>query len=261
MEWFTNYSKGANGAASHYARGKCLGGNSARNYMTYHVSSTGAYQRWADMVGDQSYALQNLMPYFEKSQNFTPPNMELRSSNSTPSYNSASLGKGGPLSISFPNYAQAWGTWAAKGLSAIGMKSIDGFTYGQLIGQAYSLNTIDATQQTRVSSETAYLRPSLAKRPNFLVFQSTLAKKILFDSSKTAKGVQVDSSGEVYTLFAKKEIILSAGSFQSPQLLMVSGVGPAATLQEHNIPVVADRPGVGQNMQVSFDNTSPSLSH
>ena len=243
--------QGANGAATHYARGKCLGGNSARNYMTYHVSTTGAYQQWADAVGDQSYALKSFLPYFEKSQNFTPPNQSTRSANATPAYDLSTLGKGGPLSITFPNYAQAWGTWAAKGLSAIGIKPINGFTSGNLIGQSYSLNTIDATKQTRETSETAFLQPALAHKPNLLVYQSTLAKKVLFDSNKVAIGVQVDSAGEVYTLSVKREVVLSAGAFQSPQILMVSGVGPAATLEKHNIPLVADRPGVGQNMQVS----------
>lgn len=242
--------QGADGAATHYARGKCLGGNSARNYMTYHVSTTGAYQRWADAVGDQSYALKNFLPYFEKSQKFTPPNQNTRIANATPAYDLSTLGKGGPLSITFPNYAQAWGTWAAKGLSAIGIKPINGFTSGNLIGQSWSLNTIDATKQTRATSETAFLQPALAQKPNLLVYQSTLAKKVLFDTNKVAIGVQVDSAGEIYTLSAKGEIILSAGSFQSPQLLMVSGVGPEATLKKHGITLVADRPGVGQNMQV-----------
>lgn len=218
--------------------------------MTYHVSTTGAYQKWADAVGDQSYALENFLPYFEKSQNFTGPNQATRFANATPSYDTSTMGEGGPVSITFPNYAQAWGTWAVKGLQAIGIKPIKGFTSGKLIGQSWSLNTIDATTQNRVSSETAFLQPALQK-PNFLVYQSTLAKKILFNGQKVAVGVQVDSAGEVYTLSAKKEVIVSAGSFQSPQLLMVSGVGPAATLQKHGIPVIADRSGVGQNMQVS----------
>lgn len=242
--------QGAGGAATHYARGKCLGGNSARNYMTYHVSTTGAYQQWADTVGDQSYALKNFLPYFEKSQNFTPPNQNTRIANATPAYDLSTLGKGGPVAITFPNYAQAWGTWAAKGLSAIGIKPINGFNSGNLIGQSWSLTTIDATKQTRVTSETAFLKPALEKKPNLLVYQSTQAKKVIFDSNKAATGVQVDSAGSVYTLSAKKEVILSAGAFQSPQLLMVSGVGPAATLKKHNIPLIADRPGVGKNLQV-----------
>ncbi len=85
--------------------------------------------------------------------------------------------------------------------------------------------------------------------PNYIVYQSILAKKILFDGNKTATGVVVDTQGKQYTLRATKEVILAAGVFGSPQLLMVSGVGPAATLRQHNIPIIADRSGVGQNMQ------------
>ncbi|KAL9119762.1 MAG: hypothetical protein Q9187_003686, partial [Circinaria calcarea] len=84
---------------------------------------------------------------------------------------------------------------------------------------------------------------------NYMVYQSTMTKKILFDANKKATGVIVDTQGRIYTLSATKEVILSAGVFGSPQLLMVSGVGPARTLQQYGIPVIADRPGVGQNME------------
>ena len=83
-----------------------------------------------------------------------------------------------------------------------------------------------------------------------MVYQSTLAKRVLFDRNKTATGIVVDSEGLQYTLAAKREVILSAGAFQSPQLLMVSGVGPKATLEKHGIPVLSELPGVGQNMWV-----------
>ncbi len=79
------------------------------------------------------------------------------------------------------------------------------------------------------------------------VFTQTMATKVLFHG-KQATGVAVNSLGLNYVLSASKEVILSAGTFQSPQLLMLSGIGPAATLQEHGIDVLVDRPGVGQNM-------------
>lgn len=76
-----------------------------------------------------------------------------------------------------------------------------------------------------------------------------MAKKIIFDSNKKAIGVAVESGLSSFTLTANMEVILSAGAFQSPQLLMVSGVGPKYQLDALGIPVVADRPGVGQNLQ------------
>ena len=170
-----------------------------------------------------------------------------------PQYHLSTLGNGqGPLSVTFANYAQAFSSWAQKGLAEIGIRPINGFTSGKLLGSSYSISTIEASTMTRESSETAFLEPALSN-PNLYVFQSTLGKKILFNAEKRATGVQVDTEGKVYTLSARKEVVLSAGAFQSPQLLMVSGVGPKETLTKHNIPVVADRPGVGQNMWVSIE--------
>lgn len=75
--------------------------------------------------------------------------------------------------------------------------------------------------------------------------------QVLFDGNKTATGVKAESAGRTWTLTARKEVIVSAGVMHSPQLLMVSGVGPRKTLEQHNISMVADRPGVGQNMHDS----------
>jgi len=255
IDWgfVTTPQTGAQNAVIHYPRGKCFGGSSARNYMTYHGPTNDSLQRWADYVGDQSYTFQNFWPYYMKSQNFTPPDMSRRISNSTPSYAASQLGTKGLLSVIFPNWAGAFGTWAQKGLAAVGTKQINGFQSGKLIGSSYSLATIDYTTNFRESSEVAFLQPGIQQSistlsPNLIVFPLTLAKKILFDSTKTAIGVQVNTEGLTYNIGVKKEVIVSAGAFQSPQLLMVSGIGPAATLQQHNIPVLANRPGVGQNM-------------
>ncbi|PVH95937.1 GMC oxidoreductase [Periconia macrospinosa] len=234
-------------AEVHYPRGKTLGGSTARNYMAYHRGTKGTYQKWAHLVGDDSYTFENFGPYFEKSLNFTKPK-DSRASNASAEYDLSTMGRGnGPLSITFSNYANSMSSWVQRGLAEIGIKPQKGFTSGSLNGSAYVLQNIDATLQTRDSSETAYLQPAL-KKTTLQVYQSTLAKRILFDRNKKATGVLVDSSGLSYVLSANKEVIISAGAFQSPQLLMVSGVGPKATLKKHGIPVIADRPGVGQNM-------------
>lgn len=187
--------------------------------------------------------------------------MSRRISNSTPQYVAGQLGTSGPLSVIFPNWAGAFGTWVVKGLSAVGINPINGFQSGKLIGSSYALATIDYTTNFRDSSEVAFLQPAIAQTiskpaPNLIVFPNTLGKKIIFDSAKKATGVQVNTEGLTYTLSVNKEVIVSAGVFQSPQLLMVSGIGPAATLQQHNIPVIANRPGVGQNVSVSDSASS-----
>ncbi|KAL8904945.1 MAG: hypothetical protein Q9207_002939 [Kuettlingeria erythrocarpa] len=221
---------GLDGDAIHYARGKCLGGSSARNYMVYQRGTTSSYQKWADAVGDQSYIFTRLLPFFEKSIKFTPPDQNLRFSNGTPEYDPTVLGNGsGPLSVTFSHYVQAFGTWATRGLLEIGIPIIKGFQSGALLGQSYSMFTINATDMTRDSSETSFLRKGLAY-PNYIVYQSTMAKRILFDRDRKANGVVVDTQGKQYTLTATKE-------------------GPAPTLQQHGIPIIANRPGVGQNME------------
>ena len=218
--------------------------------MVYHRGTVGSYQNWADAVGDQSYAWKNFLPYFQKSLTFTPPDTSLRFANSTQQYDAeaAAGGNRGPLSVTYAHYAQAFGTWVTNGLQQIGIPIIRGFLSGELIGQSESTFTINATTMHRDSSETSFLAQGL-ENPALKVHPLTLAKQILFDANKKAIGVRVDTLGVSYVLSASKEVILSAGSFNSPQLLMASGVGPAATLQGLNIPVVADRPAVGQGMQ------------
>jgi len=91
----------------HYARGKTSGGCSARNFVVYQRGSKGSYQNWADAVGDQGYTWENFLPYFQKSVNFTPPDMNLRFANSTPEYDAEAAASNGtrPLSVTFSNYA------------------------------------------------------------------------------------------------------------------------------------------------------------
>ncbi|KAL4752792.1 hypothetical protein BDW72DRAFT_191754 [Aspergillus terricola var. indicus] len=163
-----------------------------------------------------------------KSIDFTPPDMSTRFANSTPGYDPAVLASGGHLSLTHPNYAQPFKRKA----------------YGLVL----VVHTIDQASGKRASSETAFLRPFLG-RENLVVFDQTMAERILFKRN-VARGVTVSdmSNNRTFDLFARREVIISAGAFQSTQLLMVSGVGPAGLLSEHGIHLVANRPGVGQNM-------------
>jgi choline dehydrogenase len=114
----------------------------------------------------------------------------------------------------------------------------------------FSSSTINATNEKRDSSQTSFLSEAVTKGfTNFINFSLTIAKKIKFDQNKRATGVVVESNSISHTPLDKKEVIVSAGMFQSPQLLIVSGIGPAAQLQKFNIPVITDRPRVGQGMQ------------
>ncbi|KFY81567.1 hypothetical protein V500_11297 [Pseudogymnoascus sp. VKM F-4518 (FW-2643)] len=250
VDWgfMTEPQTGANNASVHYARGKCLGGSSARNYMAYQRGTVESFDLWATLVGDKSYSWRSFLPYLQKSVHFTAPPAGKRAANATAAVDLKTIGPNkGPVSLTFSNYAMAISSYVQKGFAEIGIRPTNGFASGTLNGSSYVLETIDESTQTRESSETAFLTPALG-RDNLIVFAHTLAKKVLFDTKKRATGVSVETGGKVYTLSARNEVVLSAGAFQSPQLLMVSGVGPKETLQKFKIPVVKDLPGVGQNM-------------
>ncbi|PWY84771.1 GMC oxidoreductase [Aspergillus heteromorphus CBS 117.55] len=239
---------GANGRSIHYARGKCLGGSSAMNFMIYQRPTIESMQQWATTVNDSSYTFENTLPYYKKSVKFTPPNTSLRSKNATTGYDaSAYESTGGPLKVSYSNYAMPFSTWMDLGMQAIGIKEIEDFNLGSLLGCQWCASTIDPSSEFRSSSQASFL--SDITPSTLTTYSNTLAKKIIFNDQKQATGVQVKGSwGIISTLTAKKEVIVSAGVFQSPQLLMVSGIGPQDILEEHGIPVIANRPGVGQNM-------------
>ena len=207
-------------------------------------------QLWADLVHDQSYTFDNVLPYFQKTVDFTPPNERLRDCNATVEYDESAFDElGYPLQLTYPNYAMSFSSWMKRGLESIGIHETNDFNSGSLNGSQYSTSTIRASDQKRSSSESAFFRSSSRKRLGTLkIYTSTLAKRIIFDSLKRATGVEVKTGILTYTLNARHEVILSAGVFQSPQLLMVSGIGPADVLEQHGIDLVSNLPGVGQNM-------------
>ena len=216
--------------------------------------TVGSLQKWADEVGDQSYTWDNFLPYYKKSCNYTPPNQTLYTNATNRQDPSSFDPAGGPLTVSFSNFVDPFGTWAQKGFEAVGMKAINGLNSGSLIGSAYATLTIDPRNAYRSSSESSFLQAALQNGTSPTVYKNSFAQRILFSSNKTAIGVMVTTAGpygipEVnYTLSARKEVIVSGGVFQSPQLLMVSGIGPKAILSQFGIPVLKDLPGVGQNM-------------
>ncbi|KAL4919254.1 hypothetical protein BDW62DRAFT_217095 [Aspergillus aurantiobrunneus] len=140
---------------------------------------------------------------------------------------------GGPLHVSYSSFVQSFSTWMKRGMAAIGLSEINDFNDGGLAGYY---------------SQAAFLPKGKALPDNLTIHTERLAKRILFDEHKNAIGVQVaDGFGVRSNITATKEVIVSAGAFQSPQLLMVSGIGPADQLTAHGIEVVCDLQ-VGQNM-------------
>lgn len=205
-------------------------------------------QQWADAVGDQSWTWNNTYPFFKKSVDFTPPNYAKRGPNTTVEYDpNAFSASGGPLQVTYANYFSPISPYIRTAFAKSNISEIDGPNSGTLIGYAEYPNTISPANQVRSSSETSFMQDAISKT-NMQVYIHTLAKKIVFDGNKTARAVQVQTYGDNYTLSATKEVILTAGPFRSPQLLMVSGIGPAAELQRLNVPVLSNLSGVGNGI-------------
>ena len=251
VDWnfFTPPQSGANDRVVHYTAGKCLGGSSARNFMIYQRPTVGAMKMWAEKVGDESFEWENVLPYYKTSCDFTPPNEAKRAPNATAEYNAGAFDQDrGPLHVSYANYAQTFDSYLQPAFNEIGMPTADDFNSGELDGIQYCSSTIDPSKGIRASSQETFLNDA-AGRDNLKVFELTMAKKIFFDDEKRATGVEVAAAGVApFVLSARKEVVLSAGAFHSPQMLMVSGIGPSETLNAHGIPVLIDNPNVGQNM-------------
>ena len=132
-------------------------------------------------------------------------------------------------------------------MNAIGINDAGDFNSGSILGSQWFPITVIPENQRRASSQNTYLT-AFEELPNLTIYTNTMGKRIIFNDQKKAIGVVVQTQGTSYTLKVKKEVVVSAGAFQSPQLLMVSGVGPVTTLSEHNISIVHDNPNVGQNL-------------
>ncbi|KAH7075599.1 hypothetical protein BKA63DRAFT_602967 [Paraphoma chrysanthemicola] len=244
----TEPEAGLGGAKIHYTRGKTLGGCSARNHMIYHLPTEESLDKWAEDVDDEAYRWENFTKYYDSSTTFNNADMTKRPANSTPPHEPAAQRNiTGPVQLSYANYVLPFTSWAMKAAESLGMKQIPGYLGGHLLGSAWHVQTTDPKTMVRDSSETAYLRPAL-KHPNLMVHQSTMALKVLFNGTE-AVGVECSADGKRFTLKARNEVILSAGAIQSPQLLMVSGVGPRETLEKFGIEVLVDAPGVGQGLE------------
>ncbi|KAJ5360216.1 Glucose-methanol-choline oxidoreductase [Penicillium concentricum] len=243
----TRDQPGANRRAIHFARGKCLGGSSALNYMIYQRPTRESMELWATAVNDSSYRFDEVLPFYKKSVQFTPPNADYRAQNSSADYDADAYDpNGGPLQVSYANFAQPFSSWMKLGMKAIGIDQVEDFNLGTIMGAQYCASTINPSNELRSSSEESFL--SKVTPDSLTTYENTLAKKVVFDGKK-ATGVQVKGPlGNTITLSASEEVIISAGAFHSPQLLMVSGIGPSGQLKEHGIDIIADRPGVGQNM-------------
>jgi len=224
-------------------------------------------QKWADTVGDANYTWDKMFPYLQKSTTFSPPNVTARGANSSDiMFNADSFtAPGGPLQVSFANFVSPPATWMKQSWQALGVPPSAGHTAGVLSGVQYM--TLNVNQADMHRSYAGAMYDVAQNRTNLNVFAFTQATQIMFNENKTAIGVMAQGTDtKTFPLMASREVVSCAGVFRSPQLLMVSGVGDAYLLRKNNVTVVADRPGVGQNLQdqsfvgityeVNFNTTS-----
>ncbi|WP_025858316.1 GMC family oxidoreductase [Pseudomonas sp. CHM02] len=222
---------GLNNRVLYCPRGKTLGGSSAINGLVYMRGNSHDYDSWRD-EGNEGWGWSDVLPYFKKSERQLRGGDEFH-------------GATGELAISDvvnPHIASLTFIESAK---TIGIPFNKDFNGAQQYGVGYPQMTVE--NGVRQSAATAFLKP-VRSRPNLEVQVNTHAEKILFEG-KRAVGVRFAIKGhnQKQEVFAK-EVILSGGTIASPQLLMLSGVGPKDHLKEHGIEVVHDLPGVGENL-------------
>lgn len=222
-------------------RGKILGGTNALNYAAYSRGNRHDYDSWATTYGAGSgWSYEQVLPYFLRSEN----NTDLAVVNSNPRFHSTS----GPVQISTaPNpdpiiYRWLGAAWAA-GWPRNDFANLEA-QYGANIPQ----EQLSPTNWTRQTTASGYIERNIG-RPNLHVLINAHVTRIIFDTySMTATGVEfIWRNSTSHQVNARREVIISAGSINSPQLLMLSGLGPRNHLQEMNIPLIADLP-VGDHL-------------
>ena len=228
-------------------RGKVLGGSSSINVMAYVRGNRGDYDRW-ERMGAKGWSYSDVLPYFRRCETFEGGEDSWR-------------GGSGPLGVTIGRARDPlWDDWldAAK---LAGYNITPDFNGQEQLGFSRSQYTI--WNGRRSSASVAFLRPAL-NRSNLTVETKALAHRVLLSGTR-ATGIEYEQAGEIITAHAEREVILSGGAFNSPQLLMLSGIGPAAHLKEMGIRSVVDLP-VGKNLQdhmaawIMWDrpqNTSP----
>ena len=219
------------GRRLHCPRGKVLGGSSSINGLVYVRGHPLDFERW-EQEGAKGWSYANVLPYFRKAESFRGGTDAYRGDQGPLATSPGA--KRNPLYDAFIEAGRQAGYPVSRDLNG---EQQEGF--GRL--------DMTVKDGVRWSTANAYLRPAM-KRPNLAVVTRALAARIAFEDRR-AVGVHYERGGRKHLAKARREVILSGGPINSPQLLKLSGVGPAAELRALGIEVVADRPGVGENLQ------------
>lgn len=225
-----------NGQRVSLPRGRVLGGSSSINGQVYMRGHPGDYDDWRQL-GNAGWDWESVLPYFKRAEQWKGPGGEQR-------------GKSGPLTTAFGRYRMPlYDAFLEAGQQA-GYKFNPDYNSGDPEGFVWTQYTHTHFFPLRCSTARAYLWPAM-RRKNLTVWTNTTARRLLFEGTRVT-GVDVLRSGTPATVHAGSEVILSAGAYHSPHLLLLSGIGPAADLARHGIRTVVALPGVGQNLQDHF---------
>lgn len=234
----TEPDAGLNGRTLRYPRGKTLGGCSSINGMIYMRGQARDYDQWADITGDDAWRWEQVLPAFKKHEDHYLGADEMH-------------GAGGEWRVE--KQRLRWDILDAFALAAqeAGIPHSSDFNRGSNEGVGYF--QVNQKDGWRWNTAKAFLRPVCYGRPNFEMWTNAQVAKLVTetmpDGSLRCTGAQIWNGTEMVLAEAKREVLLCAGSIGSPQILQLSGIGPAALLRQHGIDVVVDAPGVGANLQ------------
>jgi choline dehydrogenase len=224
-----------NNREMYWPRGKTLGGSSSVNAMCYIRGAKEDYDHWQEL-GATGWNWQSVLPYFKKSEQQQHGADEFH-------------GDSGPLSVNDLRHKNVLSQSFVAAAGEVGEKRLDDFNREERQGLGYYQVTQRDGQ--RCSAAKSYLGMALG-RANLTILTHALVEKILIDDGQ-ARGVQIKQHGKSIKIAANLEVLLCGGAINSPQVLMLSGVGPKAHLQEKGITTLVDLPGVGQNLQDHLD--------
>jgi choline dehydrogenase len=227
----TEPEPGLDGRTVFQPRGKVLGGSSSINGLLYVRGQHEDYDRWRQR-GNAGWGYDDVLPYFRKAEN---------QQRGADKYH----GAGGPLPVSDWRHADPLSEAFVVAAAQTGIPTNPDFNGASQEGAGFFQTTTQRGR--RASTAYSYLRPA-KNRSNLEVETSALAQRILFDGRR-ARAVEYRQGGALRTARARKEILVSSGAYNSPQLLQLSGVGPAELLKQHGIDIVLDAPGVGNDLQ------------
>ena len=219
-----------------WPRGKVLGGSSSINAMCYTRGDARDYDEWA-ALGAEGWDWASVLPWFRLAEG------NVRGAD-------AFHGAEGPLTVSDPRHHNPLSSVFVEAAAQAGFPLNPDFNGA--VQEGFGFYQTTTRNGSRCSSATAYLDPIRGKRPNLKIITGALARKVLFEGGR-ASGVLYSAGGAAFAEGAAREVILCGGAINSPQLLMLSGIGPAAHLRQHGIEVRVDLPGVGGNLQDHLD--------